>query len=35
MKIGVVGVPGGWSSEILADTVYNKTGYRMLIDLEC
>jgi ribosomal protein S6--L-glutamate ligase len=31
-KIGVVGTPGGWSSELLADTVANRTGYRLLID---
>lgn len=33
MKIGVVGIPGGWSSEKLADTVADKTGHRLLIDL--
>ncbi len=32
-KIGVVGTPGGWSSEGLADTVAQKTGYRLLIDM--
>lgn len=31
-KIGVVGTPGGWSSELLADTVADRTGYRLLID---
>lgn len=31
-KIGVVGTMGGWSSEKLADTVKEKTGYRLLID---
>jgi ribosomal protein S6--L-glutamate ligase len=31
-KIGVVGTPGGWSSELLADTVAGRTGYRLLID---
>jgi ribosomal protein S6--L-glutamate ligase len=30
-KIGVIGVPGGWSSESLADTVAEMTGYRLLI----
>jgi hypothetical protein len=34
LKIGVVGVPGGWSSERLADSVEKKTGSRVLIDLE-
>lgn len=33
-KIAVVGVPGGWSSEFLADTIEQKTGYRCLVDLE-
>lgn len=34
MKIGVIGTPGGWSSELLADTVAEKTGYRLLIDMQ-
>lgn len=33
-RIGVVGVPGGWSSELLADKVREKTGFRLLIDLK-
>jgi ribosomal protein S6--L-glutamate ligase len=33
VKIGVVGTPGGWSSEKLADAVHAKTGYRLLIDM--
>jgi ribosomal protein S6--L-glutamate ligase len=33
IKIGVVGTPGGWSSEKLADTVADMTGYRLLIDM--
>ena len=33
MKIGVVGTHGGWSSELLADTVAVKTGYRLLVDM--
>ena len=32
-KIGVVGVPGGWSSEGLADAVHQRTGFRLLIDM--
>jgi ribosomal protein S6--L-glutamate ligase len=32
-KIGVVGTPGGWSSEKLADTVADLTGFRLLIDM--
>lgn len=34
MKIGVVGTHGGWSSELLADTVAAKTGFRLLVDME-
>lgn len=34
MKIGVVGTKGGWSSELLADTVARKTGYRLLVEME-
>jgi ribosomal protein S6--L-glutamate ligase len=34
MKIGVVGTLGGWSSELLADTVAARTGYRLLVDME-
>jgi ribosomal protein S6--L-glutamate ligase len=33
MRIGVIGTLGGWSSELLADTVAEKTGERLLIDL--
>jgi ribosomal protein S6--L-glutamate ligase len=33
MRIGVIGTHGGWSSELLADTVAAKTGERLLIDL--
>lgn len=32
-KIAVIGVPGGWSSERLADAVEAKTGYRQLVDM--
>lgn len=34
MKIGVIGTPGGWSSELLADTVAARTGHRLLVDME-
>ncbi|MEZ7197159.1 GAK system ATP-grasp enzyme [Pseudodesulfovibrio karagichevae] len=35
MKIGVIGIEGGWSSEKLADTVAEKTGgERVLINME-
>jgi ribosomal protein S6--L-glutamate ligase len=32
-RIGVVGVPGGWSSEALADAVAKRTGFRCLVDM--
>jgi ribosomal protein S6--L-glutamate ligase len=34
MKIGVIGIPGGWSSETLADAVAVRTGQRLLIDIK-
>ena len=34
MRIGVVGTLGGWSSELLADTVAARTGFRLLVDME-
>lgn len=33
MRIGVIGTVGGWSSELLADAVAERTGERLLIDL--
>ncbi|MBU1240414.1 GAK system ATP-grasp enzyme [Myxococcota bacterium] len=33
MKIGVIGIPDKWSSEVLADTLQRKTGFRNLIDM--
>jgi ribosomal protein S6--L-glutamate ligase len=33
-RIGVVGIPGGWSSERLATAVAERTGFRCLIDME-
>jgi len=32
-KIGVVGIPGKWSTEVLADAVEARTGYRLVIDM--
>ena len=32
LKIAVVGIPGGWSSERLADALYKLTGFRLLVD---
>lgn len=34
MKLGVVGTAGGWSSEMLADTIETKTGFRLLIEMD-
>jgi len=33
MKIGVVGIPGKWSTEVLADAVERVTGFRLVIDM--
>ncbi|HWO13757.1 MAG TPA: hypothetical protein VNN80_29845, partial [Polyangiaceae bacterium] len=33
VRIGVVGVSGGWSSEALADAIQAQTGFRLLIDM--
>ncbi|MBF0275372.1 MAG: GAK system ATP-grasp enzyme [Nitrospinae bacterium] len=33
-KIGVIGVPGNWSSEALADEVEKKTGTRLLMEMK-
>ncbi len=33
-KIGVIGIPGKWSSEIIADALEKKTGYRLLISTD-
>jgi tetrahydromethanopterin:alpha-L-glutamate ligase len=32
-RIGVVGVPGGWSTERLADALAARTGFRLVVDL--
>ncbi len=32
-KIGVVGIPGKWSTETLADAVEARTGFRLVIDM--
>ena len=34
IKIGVVGVAGGWSSEEIAKTLEEQTGYRLLIEMD-
>jgi len=33
LRIGVVGIPGKWSTETLADSVEKETGYRLVIDM--
>lgn len=33
-KIGVIGIPGKWSTETLADAVEKKTGFRLVIDMQ-
>lgn len=33
IKIGVVGLPGKWSTETLADAVEQKTGTRLIVDM--
>ncbi|HYQ71513.1 MAG TPA: GAK system ATP-grasp enzyme [Gammaproteobacteria bacterium] len=33
LKIGVVGIPGKWSTEVLADAVAQVTGFRLVIDM--
>jgi ribosomal protein S6--L-glutamate ligase len=32
-KVGVIGIPGKWSTETLADAVEERTGYRLVIDM--
>jgi len=33
-RIGVVGLPGKWSTEVLADAVESCTGFRLVIDMQ-
>lgn len=33
-KIGVIGLPGKWSTETLADSVEKETGFRLVIDMD-
>ncbi|MFT2112197.1 GAK system ATP-grasp enzyme [Marinomonas sp. 2405UD68-3] len=33
LRIGVIGIPGKWSTEVLADKIESKTGYRLVIDM--
>lgn len=32
-KIGVIGIPGKWSTETLADAIEQRTGFRLVIDM--
>ncbi len=32
-RIGVIGIPGKWSTEILADEIQQRTGFRLVIDM--
>ena len=32
-RIGVIGIPGKWSTETLADSVEAATGFRLVIDM--
>jgi len=34
LKIGIVGIPKKWSTEILADAIEKRTGFRLVIDLQ-
>lgn len=33
LKIAVIGIPGKWSTEVLADRLEAKTGFRLVIDM--
>ncbi|RNL64688.1 GAK system ATP-grasp enzyme [Zhongshania marina] len=33
LKIAVVGIPGKWSTEVLADALESRTGFRLVIDM--
>ena len=33
VRIGVVGIPGKWSTEALADALERRTGFRLVIDI--
>jgi len=34
LKIAVVGIPGKWSTETLADAIEEKTGFRLVVDMQ-
>jgi len=33
-KIAVIGIPGKWSTEVLADAIEEKTGFRLVLDMQ-
>jgi len=33
LKVGVIGIPGKWSTEVLADAIEAKTGFRLVLDM--
>jgi len=33
VKIAVIGIPGKWSTEVLADAIEAKTGFRLVLDM--
>jgi ribosomal protein S6--L-glutamate ligase len=33
LRIGVIGIPGKWSTEVLADAFEERTGFRLVIDM--
>ena len=33
LKIAVIGIPGKWSTEVLADAIEAKTGFRLVLDM--
>lgn len=34
LRIGVIGIPGKWSTEVLADSLEARTGFRLVVDME-
>ncbi|MCP8899306.1 GAK system ATP-grasp enzyme [Gilvimarinus xylanilyticus] len=34
LKIAVVGLPGKWSTEVLADAIEARTGFRLVVDMQ-
>lgn len=33
-RIGVVGLPGKWSTDVLADAIEERTGFRLVVDMQ-